>query len=321
MNKIRYFLFLSFISCLASCYTEDKLTLDTDSSEMVLRYSFPQGTNSWDDDIVEIQKTYGFYLIYKELRDDDFNRTWLAGHGNTKNMGESLTDDQAEFSVDFFKSHVLNFFPPKLLDRVAPTYIYIGYDVVEYSFDDYYNKEYFDPMATLVDGVDFWSFCLETVSSKQLENLERPLTPQDVFNVRGKFVYVIVDEILKFGKIAVPDEFYTDFNYTTAFVNKIPISGIPDVNHCNVRGFTGELKSFDTKSYSTNLSAISNTSPEKNFYQYVKHTMRFTKEEFLQKYPESKFPKMIKYFDSVVKYLNEDYQWDLNKVSIIPTNV
>lgn len=318
---MRYFLLLSVLLCFTSCYQEDRLTLDTDASEMVLRYTFPQGTNSWDNDIVAIREKYGIYLIYKELKDDDFNRTWLAGHGNSKNIGKSLTDEQVEFSVKFFQNHVLNFFTPELLDRVAPTYVYIGYNVVKYSKDDHTNKEYFDPLPTLLDGVDFWSFCLETTLSMQYPNLERPSSPEEVFNVRGGFIFAIVNEILKFDKIKVPEEFYTDFDYTTAFNNKIPVGGSPDINHCNVRGFTGELNSFSTEWYSTNLSSVLYTDPSKNFYQYVRHVMRFTREEFLQKYPESKFPKVIKYFDFTTKYLIDNYQWNLNKVSVIPTEI
>lgn len=321
MNKIRYFLLLSAVLCFGSCYQEDKLTLDADASGMMLRYTFPQGENRWDDIILEIKEKYRIYVIYKDLKDDDFNRTWLAGHGNTKNLGKSLTDEQAEFSVKFFKEQVLDFIPPKLIERVAPTYIYLGYDVVEYSYDAYFDKEYFDPKATLVDGVDFWSFCLETSSSINIErpNLERPSTPEEVFLARGGFIYAIVDEILKFGKIAVPKEFETDFDYKTAFVNKLPPSGIPDINHCNVRGFTGELISFNLINYSTNLTGVSYTSPTKNFYQYVKHVMRFTRDEFLLKYPEDKYPMVVKYFDFTAKYLIDNYQWDLNKVSVLST--
>ena len=72
------YLLWGLLTCIAftSCYEEDALTPTEGGIE--LRFKVPQGTNSWDDDISQIQKDFGVYLIYKDLQDEDFNRSWTA---------------------------------------------------------------------------------------------------------------------------------------------------------------------------------------------------------------------------------------------------
>ena len=63
------YLLWGLLTCIAftSCYEEDALTPTEGGIE--LRFKVPQGTNSWDDDISQIQKDFGVYLIYKDLQD------------------------------------------------------------------------------------------------------------------------------------------------------------------------------------------------------------------------------------------------------------
>ena len=69
------YLLWGLLTCIAftSCYEEDALTPTEGGIE--LRFKVPQGTNSWDDDISQIQKDFGVYLIYKDLQDE------VAQHG------------------------------------------------------------------------------------------------------------------------------------------------------------------------------------------------------------------------------------------------
>ena len=69
---------LSAVGILASCYQEDDLT--PSENGMILRYEMPQGNNAWDEDIAQIYEEYGVYLVYKGLKDADFNRSW-SGSG------------------------------------------------------------------------------------------------------------------------------------------------------------------------------------------------------------------------------------------------
>ena len=74
--KWRYYLY-SLLGCVLffSCYNEDTLTDDA-SGEDLVRFEFPQGTNSWDDDVVAIKEKFNVCIIYKDFQASDLNRTW-----------------------------------------------------------------------------------------------------------------------------------------------------------------------------------------------------------------------------------------------------
>lgn len=62
--------------------SEDPITPSGNYS--VLRMEFPQGNNSWDEDIKEIHDKYGVYLLYKDITPADLNRKWTGiGTGNS----------------------------------------------------------------------------------------------------------------------------------------------------------------------------------------------------------------------------------------------
>ena len=102
------YLLWGLLTCIAftSCYEEDALTPTEGGIE--LRFKVPQGTNSWDDDISQIQKDFGVYLIYKDLQDEDFNRSWTGG-ASTNYKGEGcINDEMAKFYTEFMKKHVFS---------------------------------------------------------------------------------------------------------------------------------------------------------------------------------------------------------------------
>lgn len=69
-----------FIACLtlASCYDEDPI-IASDSGNAG-RFEFPQGDNSWDDDIIDVYNEFGVRLIYKDILDQDFSKSWIGGN-------------------------------------------------------------------------------------------------------------------------------------------------------------------------------------------------------------------------------------------------
>ena len=93
-----------------------------------MRYEFPQGNNSWDKDLEEIQKEFGIYIIYKDFEETDLNRSWTGalGEGSTY-FGESLNDEQAEFMTKFMKNHIFAYLTPQATRKVLPMYYYMVY--------------------------------------------------------------------------------------------------------------------------------------------------------------------------------------------------
>lgn len=151
---------LSAVGILASCYQEDDLT--PSENGMILRYEMPQGNNAWDEDIAQIYEEYGVYLVYKGLKDADFNRSW-SGSGTVFSAalyGGSLQDDEmAKGYVTFMKDHIFAYLTPTITGKTLPLYWYLSYGchrkaslagIFEYyQAQDFYNE-----------GLDFWTVCM-----------------------------------------------------------------------------------------------------------------------------------------------------------------
>ena len=127
MNRLKIlFGILIGMSLFQSCWEEDEII--PGEQEMVLRFEFPQGNNSWDEDLVAIQEQFGVCMIYKDLDSSDLSRSWTGtGYVSTSYRGENLTDEQAEFYTNFFKNHVFAYLRPEITQRVLPPYWYMMY--------------------------------------------------------------------------------------------------------------------------------------------------------------------------------------------------
>ena len=157
--KWRYYLY-SLLGCVLffSCYNEDTLTDDA-SGEDLVRFEFPQGTNSWDDDVVAIKEKFNVCIIYKDFQASDLNRTWTGSIGSQTYFGEGLkSDEQAEFMISFMKNHVFAYLNPAITQKVFPMYYYMVYDChAPFVFGPYNLKA---PMKNIFDGMDYWSLCM-----------------------------------------------------------------------------------------------------------------------------------------------------------------
>ena len=124
--KIKFLpvLFLSAVISLTACHKEEAIIPSNEG--MPTRFEFPQGNQSWDQDIIDIQEKFGIYLIYKDFSSDDFNRSWTGGGGSY--TGSDLTDEQARWYVDFMKDHIFAYLTPEITKKVLPIYYYLVYD-------------------------------------------------------------------------------------------------------------------------------------------------------------------------------------------------
>ena len=99
--NIKYILLLVLVfPMLSSCHEEDKLT--PASTEMDLRFEFPEGDNPWDQDILEIVDKFSTYLIYKNLTKEDFNHTWQSVMGSYG--GEPLYEFYKKSCIRIFET-------------------------------------------------------------------------------------------------------------------------------------------------------------------------------------------------------------------------
>ena len=166
--------------------------------------------------------------------------------------------------------------------------------------------------------MDFWGFCLKMDQeglSPYTKYFDLPKTPWEYKLRRGVILQNIISKIVQKGKIAVPAEFEEEFDYKTQI--KYNSVDIDDPNYYVTRGFPGK---FTETSYLNflNYMMISDITPEKNFISYMHLGMRYSRDSVLIKYPQEKFPKIIQYYDFTMKYVKDNYGWDLTEMEKWP---
>ena len=310
MSKFKIALYtLGCMFLLNACYNEDDIV--PSKKEMVLRFEFPQGSNSWDEDIVTINDNFGVCLIYTDLEEPDFNRSWTgASAGLAVMRGKGLNDEQVEFYTNFMKNHVFYYLYPELTKKVFPPYYYMAYDYhAAYDYGSFVLKA---DMTFSTDGLDFWVTCLEgDLDPLTQSQTIRPETAEDFLLCRGVILHEVFQRALDAGNIIMPDNFNDGLDYKTEIENRV---GYEDEdNYYLKRGFPGKMN-YTFKSFSK-LDKIISITPESNFIQYICLGMRYTEAECEEVFPSSKYPLIHEKRQLVMEYMKEKYNIDLAKIN------
>lgn len=284
------------ITLFTSCYEEDKIT-PMGADEDVLRYEFPQGTNSWDEDIVGIYEEFGVRLIYKGFKHADFNRSWTGIGISNEMFGYDLTDEQAKFSTDFMKDHVFAYLTPEMLKKVLPDYWYMVYSY--YNTGSFGSWVYRVPRTFVVDGLDFWGVCLFDDLSAEGEVLETPETPEEFRERRREILKYIFQQSFVKGNISVPPGFADRFDYKTNLS-----SSSKNENYYITRGFP---------KYATKQPKSVN----EQFKDYVEICIMYSTEEFAAKYPVATYPLINEMRQFVSDYVKKTYGIDWESISVL----
>ena len=288
--------FIIFMILLSSCSKEDKI-IPMGADEDVLRYEFPQGTNSWDEDIVAIYERFGVRLIYKGFKHADFNRSWTGIGISNEMFGSDLTDEQAEFSTDFMKKHIFAYLVPEILVKVLPDYWYMIYNY--HNTGSFGSWEYRVPRTFVGDGLDFWGICLFDDLSAEGEVLQTPKTPEEFRERRREILKYIFKQSFVKGNIAVPQGFEERFDYKTNLSSKVS-----DENYYITRGFP---------KYQTKQPKNVN----EQFKDYIDICVDYSKEEFEAKYPSAKYPLINEMRQFVIDCVKNAYDIDWESISIL----
>ncbi|NCB19244.1 MAG: hypothetical protein EOM61_06465 [Bacteroidia bacterium] len=305
-----------FFAGLISCSKED---LNTDKKiDSADRYDFPQGSQNWDNEIVEIYSQHKTKLIYKGFKKSDFNLSWTTMGGNV--MGDDMKENDISRSVDFMKNNIFKFINSTFSEKLLPPYIYLAHDMRTYTLST--TTERVAPLALKINGMDFWSICLTGETPWQILNsgpiqyltgkIEFPETPYDVFYKRGMILKEIFKIAVTKGKIKVPADFNNGFDFTTATVSTAGSEG--NVNNYKRRGFPGQIRTVPTFDFSA-LPNIYSTSAERNFIDYIHLCMRYTVAELETIYPKSQFPVIHTKYKECADYILNEYQVDLSEIS------
>ena len=300
-----------------SCYDEKSLT-PTEDGEGMSRYEFPQGTNAWDDDIVEIWEKFNVYLIYKDFTHADFNRYWTGGGLGIEYYGEDLTDEQAERATRFMKEHVFAYLNEKVISRVLPMYWYMAYDVHVLNIILPGILEFKNPQPEYNDGLDFWVICLEGEDPEDSgmmaggDKIDFPVTKRDFYLRRGGVLEHILLTSFDKGNIEIPASFETGFDYKMEV--KSADWEVDDENYYLTRGFPGYPGSGTIGDGFKPLEYISQMSNIENFRTYIKFCLYYSVAELDEKYPRSKYPLLREKRDFVANYFKTTYGVDFDAI-------
>ena len=304
----KFYLYCLFGCLFLSCYSEDKLVADKEG-EGGMRYEFPQGNNSWDKDLEEIQKEFGIYIIYKDFEETDLNRSWTGalGEGSTY-FGESLNDEQAEFMTKFMKNHIFAYLTPQATRKVLPMYYYMVYSFRSMGWGGYW---YFG--KNKFDGMDYWSICMYSDNPEEgsfYKKIVPPSTEEEYFICRGTILMEILERAVKKGTIEIPEQFHEGFDYTSA-VNSYDENA---ENYYKRRGLPG--LNYGVDSGLQRVAWIGLMNRYENVMAYILLGMKYSPEEREEGW--FKYPMIQEKYEYLSNYLKTEYGLDLDAMRAGP---
>lgn len=323
MKKIYSILALALCLAFTSCYKEDALTPTEGGVE--LRFNVPQGNHAWDEDIMQIYNDFGVYLVYDELSDADFNRSWTGTGGGAfgatyEGMG-SKSDEMTKSYVDFMKTHIFPYLKNKsqVYKKILPMYWYLGYNVNAHSKLDlgFMVLEFHVPQLNLFGGLDYWSLCFFGDNASDDDPYFDPKTQKQYSQARNCILGHIFSEAVQNGNIQIPTDFETGFDHLTSLVKEIGTE--EDPNYYLTRGYPGTVNMSKFASVTTPDSGLPPTN-ENTFIGYILLQMLYSPAELEEHYPSATYPLIAEKFSYVYNYMKTTYGIDLREICAGPDN-
>lgn len=335
MKSISYIWVLFACLLLTSCYEDDMIVPDEFGGSG--RFEFPQGTNSWDEEIGEIYNNYGVRLIYKDIKDEDFDKSWIGGSGGgggggfgtmTYHAKECINDEMIQFYIRFMKDHILSFTSSQIREKVFPMYWYLAFDFHSLYSIPAFNYCSYTAMINQGDMqlMDFWITCFwgQTVGADV-----NPLTAWSSPTAGNKASYdvqrynimsMIMASAIQRGNITLSDEFSTGLDFGTLLVTSNTEESIQNPNHYLNRGFPGSASVVGGALYYQPPTAPRPESPNNVLLGYIQIMMAFTAVQREEMFPAATYPLLKQKFDYVQNFMKQRYDIDLEAIANGPTN-
>ena len=227
--KVTLLILATFVSFIACRDHEDEITPSGNYSP--IRGGFPQGNTEYDSIINEIKNKYGVYLLYKDVTEEDMNRTWVsAGTGDIYVAGDSadrnkrswnLPTIQLPLYVDFFNDYIFPNIDTALAKKTFPIKIYM-INNLRTEPRDYGEENKGDESGTdtnpnkiiKLGEFDNWAISfpdsiieVNEDSVCTLKNSEYTLK-----QLRCVFMINIIKNSIAKGDLVAPDEFWEDYS-------------------------------------------------------------------------------------------------------------
>ena len=137
--KITMIALMALVSFSACRDSEEEITPSGNYSP--IRGGFPQGDSELDQRIYQIKQDYGVYLLYKDVTEEDMNRTWespgtesiiVAGDEADREEGAwNLPMEHLPFYVDFFENYIFPNINKEFAKTTLPVKIYMIHNLRE----------------------------------------------------------------------------------------------------------------------------------------------------------------------------------------------
>ncbi|WP_292271440.1 hypothetical protein [Butyricimonas sp.] len=203
-NQI-YWIMLFLLGCI-SCADDDNVG-NIDSFGM-LRFEFPQGSNSWDKEIEQIAKDWGMYIIYKDVDSTDLNRTWTESFGTTnpRYVCNEPSNEDIQVYLGLVKEWLLGSLDKTNKEHLKqlPLYLYL---VNDYRDNNPVSPTYKKHVQLNTAGFDYWSLSFTS------EELEAELTPKMIHSLACTFSYPGIKTGFTSGEYKVAPGFEDMSNY------------------------------------------------------------------------------------------------------------
>ncbi len=198
-----------------------------------IRGGFPQGDSEYDQIIYQIKQEYGVYLLYKDVTEEDMNRTWVSeGAGNIIVAGDSADRDKGAwdlpiehlpFYVNFFQNYIFPNITKEFAKTTLPVKIYMIHNLREEERkfgDDSENNNSSTPDASNTGGASRKNLHIGTFDNWIISFPEDVINGEDSEYIlrqqRCIFMTNIIKKSINDEKIVPPEGFWEKYNLTTS---------------------------------------------------------------------------------------------------------
>ena len=227
--KVTLIIFATLVSFTACRDNDDDITPSGNYSP--IRGGFPQGDSELDDIIYQIKQDYGVYLLYKDIREEDMNRTWIsAGTGNIivagdeaerNNVSWSLPENQLQYYVDFFNDYIFPNITEEFAKRTFPIKIYMINNLREEARDYGEESSPGEDKDKKPDGtgvgpkmIHFGDFDNWVISLPEelINNEDETMDADNILRrLRCRFMIEVIQNSIERNQLNIPDEFWTKY--------------------------------------------------------------------------------------------------------------
>ncbi|MBO7230042.1 MAG: hypothetical protein J6V20_01335 [Bacteroidaceae bacterium] len=340
--KVTLFILAAFVSFTACRESEEEIIPSGNYSP--IRGGFPQGNTEYDSIINEIKNKYSVYLLYKDVTEEDMNRTWVsAGTGDIYVAGDTalrkegtwtLPMEQLPIYVDFFNDYIFPNIDKELAQKTFPVKIYMINNLRTEPRD--YGEE-----NKVVSGTD--TNPNKIIKLGEFDNwaisipdsiIEGKNSEYTLKQMRCVFMINIIKNSIAKGDLVAPDEFWEDYSMnrnstcltstTTKNHEGCDMVNVKDKEAANGLYTLGYVDVMEEKFGTENSDSIWKKTdifgdkdvhadtwnlvsmPTWNLFEaYIMNAMWLTTDEFNTKYNTAKHTKIKEKYDLVVEYMKE----------------